>query len=161
MLLSFLIAILSRPVQAASVDSLSAGSRFGVMVVQQMLASPPLPSPDKDQKQRISVQVGYSRGTIKGQYVSQGATRGYSAEPTGWGAGLGYTSRSVGRFSFFGYALYSRATGDFLADDQSNNGIKDNVVDGKAGAFAGNSIHSSLPPTGAHRKLAGAYVPCK
>lgn len=139
--LLFLIANLSQPAQAASIaPSMTAGSRFGVMVVQQMLASPPLPSPDKDMKQRISAQVGYSSGTIKGQYDDEGVTRGYSAKPVGWGAGLGYTSRSVGRFSFFGYALYTRATGDFLANDQNNNGIKDNVVDGKAGAFAVNMI---------------------
>lgn len=126
----------------SALDFLSAGSRFGVFAVQQMLASPPLPSPEANQLHKISIQAGYSSSKIRGSYINDGETTStyYESDPKGYAVGLAYTSPSYGRFSYFGYALYSSAKGDLKRVADAQWGIKDNNITGTAAAVALNMI---------------------
>jgi len=126
----------------SATDFLSAGSRFGVFAVQQMLASPPLPSPDANPLHKISIQAGYSSSKIRGSYIATGDTDAtyYESNPKGYAVGLAYTSPSYGRFSYFGYALYSSAKGDLKRVAAAEWGIKDNNITGTAVAGALNMI---------------------
>lgn len=149
---TFTALLFVQPAKAAEGEAmLSSASRFSTVVMQILLSSPPLPSPSFNSKKRLSIQGGYASGKIDGQYTipksewnAQPFDSYYKGEPKALAIGLGYTSASRGRFSYFLYGLYMWGQSDVLQtyDSTPNTwwGIKDNKIVGYVAGAAANYL---------------------
>jgi hypothetical protein len=100
--------------QAVIDDQYSLGSRFGALIGQQKLASPPLPSLETNERHKIHIQSAYLSGDISALYYfrasdgSMAPVLGYQGKSQAYSGALAYASPSIGRFSLFTFGLYTR-----------------------------------------------------
>lgn len=100
-------------------DHYSLGLRFGALIGQQRLASPPLPSLAATKNHKFNIQGAYVGGHIDGLYyltASDGAlvpVRLYAGYARAYSGAFSYTSPSIGRYSLFTFGIYTRGAANF------------------------------------------------
>lgn len=107
-----------------------------MIVVQEMFASPPLPSLHADKEHHLSLQVAHIKAKAEGRALEDGADIGsYSSSTKGHGFALGFTSPSIGHFSYFMFGNYSSIEGDYVANMTDKSKLSLNGINSKS--FAG------------------------
>jgi hypothetical protein len=128
-------------------DHYSLGLRFGALIGQQRLASPPLPSLDKNKKTKFGLQGAYVGGQIDGTYyivASDGANvpvQLYSGYSRAYSGGLAYTSPSFGPYSIFAFGIYTQGAANFPINF-SNVNFENSKLISKAGGMGANYVLS-------------------
>lgn len=87
------------------------GARSSVVGAQQLLVSPPIPNLEGG-KTTYTPQVGFMTATVDGSEIQSSTTMSYSGEVKGASGGIGISSPSSGRLSWFGIFGGDSLTGE-------------------------------------------------
>ncbi len=87
------------------------GARVSLASTQSILAAPPLPSLESNTGLILVFQGGYLSGKVSEQNPMSSQS-GFSGNFFGKGAGFGFSTRTFGKFSFFGLLVASQMDGE-------------------------------------------------
>ncbi len=119
-LISLIILFGAAAAEASSIDVLT-GARVSISSTQSILGAPPLPSLESNTGLVFIFQGGYLTG--KAIDSSNGGASGYSGNFYGKAAGIGFSSRTFGNFSFFGLFVASQMDGEIAVTSSDGTSI--------------------------------------